>query len=374
MPIHLPAIFALTGALAAQTTWIVDAGGGGSFVDLPPAVAAAQPGDLILVRAGVYSPVTVSKGLRIVGDPGATLWSLSSPLVVVDRLPAGETFVLQGIDATTSGGPGGVRVLDCAGHVHLERVSMSPVVVERSAQVSLHGLDLFAGAPPVSITDSNAVLGGCRLRASFSVGTLQHALVMERSLVVFAESTAIGGVDFTGIGSGSGIELRSGRLVVAGDAATVVEAGDSRSLRRPTPAIRTLGGAIVLDPAVTLLPKFGGPPIGGVATVATRTVPSVRASVAGGRLSATARANPGDALHLLLGLPLQPVLSLPFGDLWLGPINLVLVSATLPATGSQSVSLPLPPLPAGTVATLQAVVLTAGSVQVSTPAVATLDG
>lgn len=53
-------------------TWIVDDdyGPGVDFTDIPPAIAAASPGDLILVRDGSYSPVILDKPLSLVSDTG----------------------------------------------------------------------------------------------------------------------------------------------------------------------------------------------------------------------------------------------------------------------------------------------------------------
>jgi hypothetical protein len=49
---------------------IVDAanGGGTHFLDIPPAVAAAQPGDTIRVRAGTYNGFTLNIGISVVAE------------------------------------------------------------------------------------------------------------------------------------------------------------------------------------------------------------------------------------------------------------------------------------------------------------------
>ncbi|MBI5364547.1 MAG: hypothetical protein HZA53_15325 [Planctomycetes bacterium] len=69
----------LTLALAASTarasTWIVDAAGGpgANYTDLPPAIAAAAPADVLIVRPGSYSSFVLDKGLTLVADPGANV-------------------------------------------------------------------------------------------------------------------------------------------------------------------------------------------------------------------------------------------------------------------------------------------------------------
>lgn len=57
---------------SAETIVVEDNGGPGvDFTNLPPAIAAAEPGDLLFVRAGVYSSFTVNEGIRILAEPGA---------------------------------------------------------------------------------------------------------------------------------------------------------------------------------------------------------------------------------------------------------------------------------------------------------------
>ena len=73
-----PLACALTTALAAQTTFVVDAnnGPGTNFLEITDAIAAAQAGDRVLVRAGTYDVFTLDKGLDIVADPGVTVTDL----------------------------------------------------------------------------------------------------------------------------------------------------------------------------------------------------------------------------------------------------------------------------------------------------------
>ncbi|HLU38404.1 MAG TPA: hypothetical protein VK081_03410, partial [Planctomycetota bacterium] len=76
----LLAVLATAPAALAQRTWVVDVnnGPGTDFFDIPPAVAAAAPGDLIVVRAGQYNGFSTNKGLRMVGE-GAVLLAPSAP-------------------------------------------------------------------------------------------------------------------------------------------------------------------------------------------------------------------------------------------------------------------------------------------------------
>ena len=69
----------LAAPCAAQRTWLVDSSGGPGvdFTDLPPAVAAASPGDTILLRWGTGAPygfdLTIRRGIRIIGDDTAPI-------------------------------------------------------------------------------------------------------------------------------------------------------------------------------------------------------------------------------------------------------------------------------------------------------------
>src|SRR5262245_52936976 len=100
------ALLGLAGALGAQQTWVVDQalGPGADFDQIQPAVDAAAPGDVILVRQGLYEPVHVQKGLTITAEAGVTVESSlilffgGMPAVRVAQVPIGQTCVLDGLD------------------------------------------------------------------------------------------------------------------------------------------------------------------------------------------------------------------------------------------------------------------------------------
>ena len=84
------------------TIWIVDAnnGPGTNFTDIPAAVAAAQSGDTILVRAGNYSPFTVSgKALTIRGAAASVtrVFGFAPTPTVIELTPPGNTVALRGM-------------------------------------------------------------------------------------------------------------------------------------------------------------------------------------------------------------------------------------------------------------------------------------
>ena len=370
----ISALLCLVATAAAQTTWIVAAAGGGHFLDIPPAVAAASPGDTLLVRAGNYTSFVVSKGIRIVGENGAAVTSGSAAAVTIDRVPGGETCVVRGLAAAVFGFPLPVVARDCLGHVHLEDLSLSsPVHIDRCRQVSLYEVAAF-GAPALRITDSTVLVVACRMTAFVSVLARNHAIGVERSNVTFAHGSAQGGLNYSGVGSGSGIELRSGQLFLSGGASTILSAGDALvGPTLPTPAILTLAGSIVLDPEVVLLPRWGGAPISGGASVTVRPVPSVSAAVAGQVLTVTTRSVPGHRIYLLAGLTLEPNLSLPFGDLWISSFHVLLDAAVVPAAGTHITTVGLPPSAPATLFGFQAVDVGPGTLELSTPTACTID-
>ncbi|MBK9387661.1 MAG: hypothetical protein IPN34_22840 [Planctomycetes bacterium] len=102
--------------------WIVDAAGGGTFTDLPAAVAAAAPGDTLLVRDGRYRGANITRGLRVIASAAPPVVELESPLVIRD-LPANERVLVRGVGFRSCSF--GLTVLRCAGVVTIEEMRMS---------------------------------------------------------------------------------------------------------------------------------------------------------------------------------------------------------------------------------------------------------
>src|SRR5205809_924810 len=97
---------------ALATTYVVSEGGGGQFTDIPPAIDAAQPGDVLLVVTGTYSPFTLGKGLTIIGYGQTPL----SGGVSILGVPAGETAVIVNLK------PSDLSISDCMGSVLVQDV------------------------------------------------------------------------------------------------------------------------------------------------------------------------------------------------------------------------------------------------------------
>lgn len=97
-------------AVASADVILVDQSGApdADFSDLPPALAAAQHNDLILVRAGNYSGFSTGNGVRILGiEDGVNVF----PEVKIESLESGRKFAMSLVYADS------LKVLNCQGHV-----------------------------------------------------------------------------------------------------------------------------------------------------------------------------------------------------------------------------------------------------------------
>lgn len=134
------ASLALCSSVAAREIVVVDQAGGPGFdfLELDAAVAAAQNGDVLIVREGDYGGWILidGKGLSIVGEAGAEVLVQT---VDVRNLAAGQTASLSNLQirSTTNTGSDSflsLNVRDCAGAVWLQdctvrsRISGSVIV------------------------------------------------------------------------------------------------------------------------------------------------------------------------------------------------------------------------------------------------------
>lgn len=333
---------------AAQRTWLVDWYGSGDFRDLPPAVAAASPGDTIAVAnpdLNRYSAVVIDKGITLM----QTYNYLIQLDVQVARLPAGQRFALIGW-----GGVYGLRFTDCAGDIHLDRCDMFPrfdrarfsCVIERCQNVSVNASSLR----DVQVRDSRVVFnrGGLTGYAS-PLGTFATpGLFMENSVVdvadclVFAENVSVSSASPN---PAPGVDMRGGRLVLTGRAGYALVQGGvaccdfsvTPSRVVVAPALQSTAGEIVLDPGPNLAPHGGVAHRGG-ATLRTETVGFLRQLTlpypASTVLDTELYAPPGASAVVCASLPSRP-LPTPFGEFWLDPAGLVVVSSGVTDSAGQ---------------------------------------
>ncbi len=133
----------------------------GAFAEIQPAVDAAQPGDLILVRTGTYAGFVVDgKPLSVVADAGALV--VVSGSVVVQNLPAQGFVLLAGlkvaIPGTAAPSQPGLILLDDSGFVRIAacefRGAQGPSNAASSSNCSLVG----PGASGAEIAGCDRVL------------------------------------------------------------------------------------------------------------------------------------------------------------------------------------------------------------------------
>lgn len=369
----------LTALVPAQRTWIVDAAGGPGvhFPDIPPAVAAAQDGDTIVVRAANvgYQTVLMTKALRIVGVDAPRL--VPDAALDVRGISAGKSFAFVGF--TFDPGPA-LRVADCAGPVILDGLHGRPgfdnafgLRIDRSTAVSVSNCSLrgtqFQPVQPtaVSVVDSGVVLTNCELRGpdlTLPWSSAATALRSLRSRIVLNGCLVVGGRLLA-----SPVDLAP--AVVAADGVLVATGGTT-----------IVGaGTLAIDGTTTAVVESAGAIRGAIATGVSVLRAQVPASSAGqpllprSVLHVRCAALPGDFVIQGVGLLRQPV-SGPFGEEWLDPASMLVLDVGRVTTGVRWVEVPLPfgrgALTGLTLAS-QALVLRGQTVVWSTPAAVVLE-
>ena len=164
----------LTALIApVANTWTVDDDGPADFTQIADAVAAASPGDVLLVEPGLYDAFNLDKRLSILGRTGPT-----RPHVVLLSVVSAPGFTLAGLDfeaLQVAGVSGRGRIDDCrigyAGdaYVHhaLDVDGCSELVISRTAVFgSHHYSNYYAGGAAARISTSNVALVKCDLKGA----------------------------------------------------------------------------------------------------------------------------------------------------------------------------------------------------------------
>jgi hypothetical protein len=361
--------------VTAQRTWIVDAasGPGTDFTDLPPAVAAASDGDVLVVRAGSYADFTTGKGITILGVPGATMvrgFPWFGPCFRVAGLPAGRTFRAYGL-VLQENQRQQVEIEDCAGSVHLEDVRAGfgsypgpivSIVVTRSPAVTLVGCgtrEPYWSSFVVHATASRVQVVRCTLKGVSALDDPRAGSRMATAGLTVGAGGVVDLVDgpvFGGHGvagwfgpprpSAPAIHLNGGTVRLRRGAATNVLAGIGVDPGLPIPAIAGTG-VVDADATVPIVPYAGAPAIEPSVTASTGPWPGL--SQSGGDLGApitwTIASPPGGAFVLAAGTFATP-LATPVGDLFLDLSSVVVfVGGTQPPAGTTTTTVPVPTTP-----------------------------
>lgn len=382
-------------AVPAQQTWIVDAQSrpGTQFTDLPPAVDAARAGDILLVRDGSYTHVTITKGLQIHGQPGAivdtaTTFFAAAPVVIRD-IPTTEIAVIHGLmfGSTSFGFPVYVEIEDCAGQVHLEDLTFSVggsgftfagVSIARSSRVSLARCDIV-GRSGLLVDQSSVFAHDCQLRGLDEIAGV-HGLNFPAwpgvsvvgGTVELSRCTVAGGngAGFWSTGGSPGLSMTNGQVTVTGILGTTITAGLPGTGFGP-PGVEAIAGTgtVTLDPIVQLRPSGTGSAVGSGVQVDTAEIPSLTVSgaVRAAPLTGDLQTGPSQAFAILVGVPAS-ALTTPFGSAWLDLTNVIVPFAGVTSpTGNFSWQIRIPgSLPyLGIVTTWQGVALTGGGIRLS---------
>ncbi|QDU65189.1 hypothetical protein [Engelhardtia mirabilis] len=263
-----------TAPLVQAKVWVVDPGGGGDFVQIPQAIAAAADGDTILVRGSEGMDFVVDgKGLAIVADTGLTV---PTGAITVRNLAAGQRAVLRGLSASAGAGAfvpsEGLTIENCTGSVWVEDCDFSgdtPVSpfltavadggsVSGSDQVSLvdctfvgnvgaiptvstGGAGLVVENSSVQVYGGSVQAGGGWNQSAFSADNISggqggQGLVAVGSFVLLDGAVVLGGNG--GIGADAGFFLTN--CTAGGDGGTALVANASTVVRR---AVTLAGGA-----------------------------------------------------------------------------------------------------------------------------------
>ncbi len=373
------ACLALTAAAGAGVK-IVNSAGPGDFADLPPAVAAANDGDVLLVKSGNYSGFQVAnKALDIVANTTGSV--VVQGTVSVSGLAVTRCTTLSGLTIQSAPLTEGLTLRNCAGAVRVQGCVVQP---QRAPDCIVSGATHHA---LVVLNCTDVCIARCTIEGAQGNETATGvwyggiALWLEASRCALYECTVLGGrggdlnaacgpvvYGYAGYGGpglwsqNAPLVFASGCLVRGGDGGDVhsfpgeagcgYEGWVTNNFLGGTFIGRRLdtvvgGGARGLPPIVfchDVAPPFLGPPPTVVAGPA-RELSAARVVREHADLRFTVHGLPGENVELVIGERTD----FTFSDAWHGvrllpwkPAPLaVLPLGLLPGTGELQVAIPL---------------------------------
>lgn len=327
----LASMMTIAAVMAQGRTWIVDAAGGPNhdFREIGAAVVAAASGDTIDVRPGNYAGFVVDKGINIHGQAGAVVQRGFLFSVYVNKLPAGESLVLQGIDFGAVNSNGLVLIADCQGPVFLQKVKVQAMSVTRAA--SVHAVASNFGSSfavdAVTVVDSVVNFDRCTLTGGGGGlrGSTGPGLRSQSSRIAMSRCAVSGGLPILlPVPPSPAVMIQGGSLVFADDGSGILASAPQ------TPVMDGVAEAVL--PAT--LRSSGGPIAPGIRVI-LRNTPSLAVDQVQQLRSIDLTADAQQAYALFVGLPVKPFALIGIlGDCWFdlaGPL-IVYESGIVPAS------------------------------------------
>lgn len=357
----LAAMLLFASALVGQRTWVVHCtpGPGVDYPDIPPAVAAAAPGDTILVISDAscthlrFTAPVIDKPLRLIGA-GPFTANIVVGVLEVRNIPAGQQVLLANLQVqippftppAAPPPPHGIWIHDCQGAVHLQNVATFPYGLVNAiaqfvdcARITLHSCLLYApgsgstnSLPPpecsVLFRRCNATIVDSEFRSEIPIPWWNHPLWMtadplhlEDSDVRLVACTVVGADVIPGpVWSGPRYAVVQNRGTLTIGPATRLTGGQTNLPSMPVnlAVFSRTNGLLVRDPTASL---SGGITGCDCPVQVTRTVPAVDLERPIHNRVYRLRVHGAAGSFALLGVAnaVQPEIPTPFGNLLLDP-------------------------------------------------------
>ena len=309
MHIQAAVLFTLFLCVGAQAQQVFVVGGpGANFADLPEAVAAAAPGDILDVVPGSYTGFTATKGIHILGRPGgitiARTASAFEPSLGVVNVPRGESFTLRNVTLVDNGIFRNIVRL-CEGNVVLDEVE-GHWTIDRCANVQMTECTAFSISNAVEVVASNLTLDRCNIQTNqilIPIAGIQASW----SKITVSQCDVRGNTGMTGQPSSAIFCAQPCELILTGFPPEGLIAAGPGSVAGATPAVNGTA-TVLLDPRLPVVGAHGGPAFGPQIQTTTTSIPTLRVEggAPGGNAQVQLNGPAGETYLVALGLPAPP--------------------------------------------------------------------
>jgi hypothetical protein len=231
----------LSGGLFAKT-WYVG-GSGADFNDIQPAIDAASPGDIILVRPGTYNAFTLAKGV-VVRASDQQIQLVGTEVINVTGIGSGERGAISGFKCKQ------MFVTSVSGELVLESLDVKDayniwsnprpdiaVDIANAHNVSMTGVTVLGGGgdpvqPAMRIQYSNVRMTQCHVTGQFNgIGPyccMSDGIGVTGSKVIVSRSDILGGdaTPYSDMNGGDGMVADSSTVTVLGSETNFIRGGD----------------------------------------------------------------------------------------------------------------------------------------------------